>query len=179
MIHHIVNIKLKGNTDQKYYRNYPLELFARKIDSSQIHYFHFRETASEQYFLKTVKDLGNRITNNNSNNSAAVSTDDKLTDLKLMCNDGVVHCHQAILASHSFFIRSLLLRNHVLEFGSNIDWMEASAYLVDRRKPDHDATIIINDFDCDTISRMLSCFYTGRMLSMDKIRIRKFCIYRA
>ena len=78
-----------------------------------------------------------------------------------MCSDGVIHCHQAILASHSFFIRSMLLRNHVLEFGSNIDWKEASAYLCDRRKPDYEATIIINDFDCDTISRMLSCFYSG------------------
>ena len=49
----------------------------------------------------------------------------------------------------------------LLEFGSNIDWKEASAYLCDRRKLDDDAVIVVNDFDCDTISRMLSCFYTG------------------
>ena len=87
---------------------------------------------------------------------------DKFTDLKLICKDGIVCCHQAVLAHHSFFIRSILLRHHVLEFGSNIDWDEASAYLCDRRKPEDDAVIIVNDFNCDTISCMLSCFYTGK-----------------
>ena len=95
-----------------------------------------------------------------------------------MCSDGVIHCHQAILASHSFFIRSMLLRNHVLEFGSNIDWKEASAYLCDRRKPDYEATIIINDFDCDTISRMLSCFYTGIYIIIYLYLIRIYKCYR-
>ena len=123
----------------------------------------FRETAPEQYFFKTIKDIGDCIWKTSTNKSESVPTTDKHTDLKLMCNDGVIYCHQAILASHSFFIRSMLLRNHVLEFGSNIDWIEASAYLCDRRKPEHDATIILNDFDCDTISRMLSCFYTGKI----------------
>ena len=87
--------------------------------------------------------------------------DTKFTDLKIICKDGAIRCHQVVLARHSLFIRSLLLRHHVLEFDPNIDWDAGSAYLSGRRKLDDEVIIIVNDFERDTISQLLSCFYKG------------------
>ena len=126
----------------------------------------YRGLATEEYFTQVIKDIGDCIWDTSKKDTKKTekipsTNNDKFTDLKLICKDGIVRCHQAVLAHHSFFIRSILLRRHVLEFGSNIDWKEASAYLCDRRKVDDDAVILVHDFDCETISRMLSCFYTG------------------
>ena len=126
--------------------------------------FSIRGPAPKEYFTKVIKNISDCLWDNNLNEKekGIVSQKDNFTDLQLICKDGVVRCHQAVLAHHSFFVRSVLLRHHVLEFGPNIDWGEASAYLCDRRKSENDCVLIVNDFECDTISRMLSCFYTGK-----------------
>ena len=126
-------------------------------------FFFIRGPEPKEYFEKVIKNKSACIWENNlkEKQKGFGSNKDNFTDLELVCKDGVVRCHQAVLAQNSFFVRSILLRHHVLEFGPNIDWDMASAYLCDRRKSENDCVIIVNDFECDTISRMLSCFYTG------------------
>ena len=134
------------------------------ISTITLHFF-IRGPAAKEYFSKAMNNLADYVLDSHQGEKTDDAhpgvNDTKFTDLKIICKDGAIRCHQVVLARHSLFIRSLLLRHHVLEFDPNIDWDAGSAYLSGRRKLDDEVIIIVNDFERDTISQLLSCFYKG------------------
>ena len=135
------------------------------ISTITLYSIFIRGPAAKEYFSKAMNNLADYVLDRQHGEKTQGAHpgvgDTTFTDLKIICKDGAIRCHQVVLARHSFFIRSLLLGHHVLEFDPNVNWDEGSAYLCGRRKLDDEVIIIVNDFDRDTISQLLSCFYKG------------------
>jgi len=98
---------------------------------------------------------------------------EELTDTKIICQDGTIRAHQVMLGFGSSFLKRLFLGRHTLEF-EVIDFKEASALLLDRHAARDDVTLMLPDFTCDTVNRILDFLYSGQCFVKSKQEVETF-----
>lgn len=96
----------------------------------------------------------------------------QLTDTTIICQDGSVRAHQVLLAFGSTFLRKLFLSRHILEF-EVMDFNEATAMLLGRHAGD-DITLMLPDFECKTVNRILDFLYSGQCYVTSKTEVETF-----
>ena len=79
---------------------------------------------------------------------------------------------QVLLAFGSTFLRKLFLSRHILEF-EVMDFNEATAMLLGRHAGD-DITLMLPDFECKTVNRILDFLYSGQCYVTSKTEVETF-----